>query len=88
MTPRDYKLGDVVQLNEKTKNAAFVGCFMVVSEPKSFGAQGFVAIPGGVAANVVAFQGRAYYRATFDEMDFIGTTNLLPADEVEQEDAR
>ena len=39
----EYKEGDVVQLNPETvKNKMFAGCLMVVTEPKSWGAQGYV----------------------------------------------
>lgn len=36
---------------------------MMITEPKSWGAQGFVQIPGS---------GQAYYRAKFEDMEFIG----------------
>lgn len=57
----EYAVNDVVQLSPEC--GKFAGCFMVVTEPKSFGAQGFVQVPG---------QGQAYYRANFEQMDFIG----------------
>lgn len=57
-------VGDVVQLNpEKAGNPAFAACFMTVTEPKGFGAQGYIQVPGG---------GQAYYRAGWDEMEPIG----------------
>jgi hypothetical protein len=59
------KEGQVVQLNPETvRNRMFAGCFMTVTEPKTWGAQGYVQTtgtngdPGGLA----------YYRAKWEEM--------------------
>jgi hypothetical protein len=68
--------GQLVQLHpEKTKNPMFAGAFMVVTEPKAFGAQGYVqglgenGNPGDVA----------YYRADFEEMFPVGKAEwILP----------
>lgn len=58
--------GAIVQLNPETvKNKAFAACFMVVTETKDFGVQGYVQSfgdrenPGG----------QAYYRASFEEFE-------------------
>lgn len=64
MNPSPLQAGMVVQLNPETVgNPAFSGCFMVVTEPKSFGAQGYIEVPGS---------GQAYYRAKWEEMEHIG----------------
>lgn len=70
----EYEKGDVVQLNEKTGNAMLRYCFMIVTEPKSFGAQGFVQCTGENGDT----GGQAYYRAKFEEMDYIGKAVLMP----------
>ena len=71
MMKPDTKLevGDIVQLNPHTcKNRMFAGCMMVVTEPKSWGAQGYV--QGlGQDENLA---GQAYYRATWDQMELTG----------------
>jgi len=61
--------GDIVQLDpNKVENLAFSGCFMVITDPKPWGAQGYVqdigtsSQPGGLA----------YYRAKWEEMELIG----------------
>jgi hypothetical protein len=72
---REYQNGDVVQLNEKTGNPMLRYCFMIVTEPKSFGAQGFVQCTG----ENMQPGGQAYYRAKFEEMDYIGKAVLVPA---------
>ena len=61
--------GDLVQLNPATVgNQAFAACIMVVTEPRPWGAQGYVQAlgtrdgPGGLA----------YYRAKWEEMEPVG----------------
>lgn len=52
--------GDIVQLDpEKTSNQAFAGCFMVVTDVKSWGVQGYVQTLGDREES----GGQAYYRA-------------------------
>jgi hypothetical protein len=58
-------VGIVVQLNPETvRNPMFAGCFMTVTEPKSWGAQGYVQSLGADEKP----GGQAYYRATWEEM--------------------
>ena len=60
--------GDVVQISPDCDNGPFAGCMMTVTEPKSFGAQGYVQAlgendrPGG----------QAYARITWKEMELVG----------------
>lgn len=65
----DLKNGDIVQLTPDVRNRAFAGCLMVVTEPKSWGAQGYVQLVGDTTD---APGGQAYYRATWDEMEATG----------------
>jgi hypothetical protein len=70
MTPRELKPGEIVQLVPgETRNEAFSGCLMVVSEPKDFGAQGYVQSLGEARD---APGGQAYYRAKWEEMEPTG----------------
>ncbi len=64
----ELKKGDVVQLSPDAKHPGFACCMMVVSEPKSFGAQGYVQSLGTREEP----GGQAYYRAVWEEMEFIG----------------
>lgn len=57
-----------MQLSPSVGNPAFAGCFMVVSDPKPFGAQGYVQALG----TREGMGGQAYYRANFSEMELIG----------------
>lgn len=70
MTPRELKLGEIVQLIPgATRNEAFSGCLMVVTEAKAFGAQGYVQALG---ESRDAPGGQAYYRAGWKEMEETG----------------
>jgi hypothetical protein len=64
--------GDVVQLDPAAhltpKAGFFGGCFMVVTEPKAFGAVGDVLMPNGRGQHPSA----APYRATWEEMHYVG----------------
>ena len=69
MTPRELKVGEIVQINpDQTapdKGHWFGGCLMVVTEPKGWGAQGYVLCPG-------PHSGAAYYRCKFENMEPTG----------------
>ncbi len=70
MSPRDLEPGDVVQLDPETcRNRAFAGCFLLVTEPKSFGCQGYVQ---GVGDTNDEAGSQFYYRPDWDEMEFVG----------------
>lgn len=62
------EIGDVVQLGADVGNKAFAYCFMVVTEPKAWGAQGYVQALGTREDH----GGQAYYRAKWEDMDYIG----------------
>lgn len=68
MTPRDLEPGDVVQLSPDVGNPMFACCMMTVTEPKAWGAQGYVQMTGEYGQS----GGQAYYRATWDEMEYVG----------------
>jgi hypothetical protein len=69
MQPQELEPGNVVQLNPETVgNPMFAGCFMVVTEPKTWGAQGYVTALGEDGKP----GGAAYYRAKWEEMELIG----------------
>lgn len=66
MKPRQLHIGDIMQISPDGGRgmAWFGGCLFIVSEPKSWGAQGYVKNAGTA--------GQAYYRATWDEMEPTG----------------
>lgn len=81
MEPTLLVPGLIVQLSpESCRNPMFRACLMVVTEPKSFGAQGFVQSLGEHGE----IGGQAYYRAGFDEMELTGGMVVwMPGQEAE-----
>lgn len=74
MDPGDLLAGHIVQLNPETvRNKCFKGCFMVVTEPKSFGAQGYIQGVGDSETE----GGQYYYRANWDEMELVGRAEWM-----------
>jgi hypothetical protein len=70
----ELKSGDLVQLNPETVgNKAFAGCIMVVTEPKPWGAQGYVQSLG----TREGMGGQAYYRANWEEMEIVGSAEWI-----------
>lgn len=66
--------GALVQLNPETVgNPMFAACIMVVTEPKRWGAQGFVQALGEDGKP----GGQAYYRAKWDEMEEVGFSQWM-----------
>ncbi len=68
---RDLQRGDIVQLSPETN---FPCCLMLVTEPKVFGAQGFVAMP----QNLGELPNQAYFRANWEDMEYIGPAVWIP----------
>lgn len=85
MKPGSLRVGDVVQLDPAAhvapKTGFFGGCFMLVTEPKPWGAQGFIAMPGARGE----VPGAAYYRAKWEEMELVGRATWTLAPLVEEE---
>ncbi len=66
---KPLEVNDIVQLDpEKVGNSMFAACFMIVTEIKSWGAQGYVQSLGENGNP----GGHAYYRAKWDEMVKVG----------------
>jgi hypothetical protein len=77
MQKSELEPGQIMQLDpEKTRNQAFRAQLLVVTEPKSFGAQGYIMWDHPMPDDVMrlAETGRAYYRATWEEMEPTGGT--------------
>lgn len=69
MNTKELYAGDIVQLNPETcRNPMFAACMMTVTEPKDWGAQGYVQSLGANGEP----GGQAYYRANWDEMELVG----------------
>lgn len=63
MEKRELEKGDVVQIDPR-HDGTLGGSFMQITDPKPWGAQGFIAIPGK--------KGSVYYRCSFENMEFVG----------------
>lgn len=63
MEKRELVVGDVVQIRADKDDGVFGGALIIVTEPKSWGAQGGVHGLG---------KGIAYYRCKFEDMEYVG----------------
>ena len=82
MEPKELKVGDIVQIDPE-HDLIFGAALMIVTEPKSWGAQGYVHVLGNTDA-VVTFKGVAYYRCAFENMELVGKAEWIrdnPKDE-------
>ena len=79
MNKIELSVGDVVQISPDRPDDFFGGCFMLVTEPKSFGAQGYVAMPQSRGE----LPGKAYARVSFADMEYVGRATWIPADDQE-----
>ena len=76
----------MLQITAMAKRPEYTGCFLVVTEPKPFGAQGYFLSPyEGVG--LVRFKGVAYLRVKFEEVEYVGKAPLVLQREKEEENA-
>ena len=75
----DYKAGDVFQITEKHGRKGWIGAFVLATEIKSWGVQGFV-------AHIVTHeeQQSVYIRLPWSDIEFIGHSVLIPQSKEEQ----
>lgn len=71
-----HREGDVFQINERHGRNGWIGAFVLATEIKSWGIQGFVS-----HIETHDKQGRAYIRLKWDEIDFIGHAALVIAED-------
>ncbi len=67
MEKRELFEGDVLQLKPEHK---FGGMLIVVTEPKSWGCQGY--LMSAYDFDAVKFKGRAFIRPKFEDMEYVG----------------
>lgn len=70
-----YRPGDVFQIIETHGRAGWVGAFVLTTEVKRWGIQGFV-----VAIQTHDKQERAFIRLPWDQIEYVGRAPLIPAD--------
>ena len=80
-----HEVGDIFQINPE-KNKRYGGCFIVATEIKEWGIQGYLCmdIPD---ENVVRFKGLAFFRPKWDEIEFVGKAKWYPERETDEIDS-
>lgn len=63
MTPKDWKIGDVVQISPEASNPQFARCLLIVEETRAWGALGYVLHAGPA---------RCYFRLPWEMGERIG----------------
>jgi hypothetical protein len=74
--------GSVVQIHPTLCGPLFQGCFLLVTEVKTWGVQGFFAIP----KNREEPPGEAYFRAKWEEIEYVGLAPWVPDREEDGDD--
>lgn len=82
MISRTLEIGDILQIN--TEHEGYPGFFLVVTEPKSWGAQGYLLHSRNFEA--VRYQGRAFLRVKFEEVEYCGHVEWMEYDKDEVEE--
>lgn len=81
MDKRELEVGDIVQLNPDG-NGQFGGQYLIVTEPKGFGCQGYILWEDlSKYDGATTYKGRAYLRPTWDRMEFVGKAIWLRKEE-------
>jgi hypothetical protein len=70
---RNYEVGDVVQIIETHGRNGWIGAFVMVTEVKSFGIQGFV-----TTIKSHEEQTQAYIRLPWNQFEYVGKATLTP----------
>lgn len=73
MEKRQLEIGDIVQISPEHER--FPGQLLQVTEPKEWGCQGCVYMDTDLEC--VRFDGRAYARIKWDDMEFIGHSEWI-----------
>jgi hypothetical protein len=80
MEKRTLEIGDVLQLRPEHR---FGGALLVVTEPKSWGCQGYLMMPRIMQA--CRYNGRAFIRSKFENMEFVGKLEWIDKEDMEKE---
>ena len=82
MEERELQIGDLVQINP---THPYGGALLAITEPKSWGAQGYL-ISEYVLEGLVRFKGRAFLRVKWEDVEYVGKLEWLNKNDVETED--
>ena len=75
-----YQVGDVFQINERHGRQGWIGAFVMATEIRKWGIQGFVS-----HVETHDKQTRAYIRLEWYHVDYVGRAPLIPQDEVKED---
>ncbi len=81
MEKTELHQGDVLQL--KPDYPEFGGMLIVVTEPKTWGCQGYLL--ASRIFHACRFNGRAYLRPNFEDMEFVGKLTWIEEDELDED---
>ena|ERR1700690_832419 len=89
MVPRELQVGDICQIRPEygqigQRSHIFGGMLLVVTEPKTWGAMGYLMSPYNFEAT--KYKGRAYLRVKFEDMEYVGRLEWI-LDDKESEEA-
>jgi len=76
METRTLEIGDVLQINPT--HSEFGGMLLVVTEPKDWGAQGYLMSYYDFYA--VRYNNKAFLRVKFEDMEYVGGLQWMPND--------
>lgn len=76
----DYEVGSVFQINEKHGRKGWIGAFVLATEIKPWGIQGFVA-----HIETHDEQRSAFIRLKWEEIEFVGMATLIPQSVADKE---
>jgi hypothetical protein len=68
MKPQPLNIGDIVQINPDA--GMFGACLMIITEPKDWGAQGYIRVPGKEGGN-------AFFRCKYENMELVGKAEWI-----------
>jgi hypothetical protein len=80
MEKRELEEGDIIQINPKI--GRYAGFFLIVTEPKSWGAQGYLLHYEDFMAT--RYKGRAFLRVRFDEIEFCGKSQWIVKEKIDE----
>ena len=79
MEKRELKVGDILQINPDSSPGQHYGAMLlIVTDPKVWGAQGVLYSP--VNFEATRFEGRAYLRVVFEDVEFCGNMEWMQMD--------
>lgn len=85
MEKRQLEVGDIVQVNAENCHR-WGGFLIVVTEPKSWGCQGYIVWHTDFPAIRVIKSGKAFVRVKFEDIEYVGRMFWVHEDEKGEEE--